>query len=369
MIIQLKKVENEDATEVGTLAKLKFKLIDMIAQPFQLILTHQTIEKLFSDADILQEKSQKPESEEGQVELFKQVTEKLQAVQFDPETTSQLREYFELLTLDANNLRSLSQLSEQKSILVISPSLSYERSNKEQRIFFANNNFYQFIETIKSILASIFTPQAIKERKEQNITSWNVALLAYKLPELQTCIEVTRNKEESVIKTYVGFPDIRKEVQKDTFKVSGLIPQITHRTIVQQKEVCIFNMEQNQVISKAYYQQSSPTQNVTDQDVLEAVRLTNKISKLHEQEILSTLFIKSKQGSLLLLDVNPYQEQKAQEEEKKESSIEEKRTIVQTIAQLVQALERDIILDSPRGQIDQKITTLHLLLDELDQLD
>jgi hypothetical protein len=214
-----------------------------------------------------------------------------------------IRESFELITLDTTDLQSLAHLATQKSVLGIIPSPSYDmQDNQGQRLFVSGDTFETFYEQIKVCVVSFFTPKAIQYRLQRNIVDWRLALIVFRLPNIHNCLTVTRSEQGSKVQSYVGLPDIRKAVEKDEFEVKGAIPQITDRKIREQKTVCVYALDQNQIVAKEYHTTSTSLQSAPDYDVMEVNRLAKKILQVWNGQKVHALFVKQKQGTLSLLD-------------------------------------------------------------------
>lgn len=339
LFIQLKQAKDVDITTVGVLAQKRALALESIPQAFTLILTSTLVDAILSSAGLLECKSRLPEDTTQRVALLQEVTTKLQQVKMTPQISESLREAFELITLDTGDLKSLAQLPLQRSILGIIPSPSYTAPAR-QRLFVSGDTFDAFFEQVKISISSFFTPEAIETRQKMQLRDWYVALLVFRLPNIYTCFEVRRSLEGSSVKSYQGLPDIRQAVEKDEYTIQGEIPAIVQRKIVQQKTVCVYALNQNQIVAKEYVSSSSSLQSAPDYDILEANRLTKKL--LQEKPV-HALYVKPKQGTLLLIDT--YEEQEVQVK-KVPHPRQEKLGITQELKDQFPELEKAIHADN-----------------------
>lgn len=340
----LKHAKDAPISLVGQYAKHRAQLLELVSQPFSLVLTSSLIQTICCAAGIDELSTRLPEEKDQQIKLFSQVTSALNSVRIEQSAMESLRESFELITLDTSNLKSLSQLPQQRSILGIIPSPDYDYP-LGQRMFISGDTFPAFYEQLKSCITNFFTPEAIEYRRQRSIKNWQLGLVTFRFPNVHTCFEVKRESEgSSIVRTYIGLPDIRNAVQKDVFEIRGEIPSIADRQVTQQETVCVYSTEHNQIIAKDFSSTSSSLQNATDNDVLEVNRLTKKL--LQEDTSVSALFIKQKQGSLLLLDVVRYS---IPPKHNASSKLQSSLSIVNNISREVESLYEQLREDNAQG--------------------
>lgn len=365
LFVQLKHAKDVGASTVGLTAKRRALSLDHIAQPFSLVLTNALISQIWEAAGLQEHLSRLPEGQAEQVALFTEVTQRLKAARPQAHIMETLRESFELITLDTTDLQSLAHLPNQQSVLGILPSPDYELADQQgQRLFISGDTFDAYLEQIRVCLGSFFTPQAITYRRNQNILTWNLGIITFRLPNIHTCLEVTRHALGSEVQSYHGLPDIRHHVQKDEFTVRGDIPEIQDREIKEQRDVCVYALQQNQIVAKEYNTTSTSLQSVPDYDVLEVSRLAKKLLLEWKVNKVYALFVKQKQGTVSLLDAYPVHEKI---KEKPTVSAQEQRLGVTSelrdhIPHLEQAI-RDDNHSGIREVIEKMKHMLHRLLE------
>jgi phosphoenolpyruvate synthase/pyruvate phosphate dikinase len=312
MFLPLKKVNEQDATLVGVKAKNLSLLESEIHMPFSLVITSEAykafltfnnlerkISDVFADATSPQEL----------VDCFAKTAQLIELASFPPDVVAQLRECFELTTIDTGNLNKTALGQEESAIVVLKRSTDYTDTDITcPGIIYTKESFSDFLRAVKQCYLSAFTPSSVSLRKKKNIASFQMGVVVSRMPTLQTCLEskITFHKNTMQIKSYVGFPDKSGIVPKDTFSLTIDFLRIIDATIVEQSMVAVFDKVANQVAHRSYAPGGS-AQTVPDQVILEIGRLTKKISSMLKTGDMQAEFIADKNNNVVCVDVSMLQ--------------------------------------------------------------
>lgn len=306
--VPLKKVVESEPRSVGLYAKQFAKLDGVVNIPFSLVITSRVFDT-FVEYNSLQDLiSRKPLTNGQRVSFFSEVSKAFSSARFPQRIVDELKECFELVTLDTSNLSSLTELASKSSILSIKRSTSYlDGDTVCPGIIYSKDDFIIFLELIKSCFASLFTPSSVAFRQENNISSFSTAILLSRLPDIHHCFESHYTSSSMQIKSYVGFLDISNVVEKDVFDVAVDFLKITNSNIVRQERVSVFNVEINRPQIKQYVSGSSASQSVPDTIILELGRLSKRIASLIDMTEFSLRAVsaKSSQPTIISLSLSP----------------------------------------------------------------
>jgi len=340
MFLPLKKANEQDETLVGVKAKNLSLLESEIPIPFSLVITSEAykafltfnnlerkITEVFADASSPQEL----------VDSFTKTAQLIELASFPPDIVAQLRECFELTTIDTGNLKTTGLGQEESAIMVLKRSTDYVDTDITcSGIIYTKESFSDFLRAVKQCYLSAFTPSSVSLRKKKNIESFQMGVVVSRMPALQTCLEskITFHKNTMQIKSYAGFPDKSSIVPKDTFSLTIDFLRIIDANIVEQTMVAVFDKVANQVAHRSYAPGGS-AQTVPDQIILEIGRLTKKISSTLKTGDMQAQFIADKNNNVVCVDVTLLQSTTLlKEQESTEEKIANKNELPVLIEQL-----------------------------------
>jgi len=301
----LKKLAELENKDVGVYAKEFSKLEGIIKTPFSLVLNYRVFNDFIVFNDLQDLVSESPKTDSERVDLFSRVVDAFKDAKFPQNILIDLKECFELVSLDTSNLSSLTDLAKEQSIISITRSVSYEDYDLVcPKTLFTKNNFFSFLDFIKSSFASLFCPSSIKFRQEQSIDSFTVGLVISRLPPFRFSFNSIFDKDKILIESYVGFIDLYDKVVKNKFVVNEDFLKIEEREIRRQETVSVFNLEDNKSFIKTYIPSGNTSQSVPDNTILEIARLTKRISSLIGKDSFKVLAVSDKnaQPNILSFD-------------------------------------------------------------------
>ncbi|MFW5865889.1 MAG: hypothetical protein ACOCU6_02225 [Nanoarchaeota archaeon] len=280
--IQLDKVLEKDHTQVGLKAIILSRIHESARIPFSLVLTsnifdsfieHNGLEDIvsrFTDAEF--------KRDDTKIALFEEIVVRWKSSSFPEHIKEELRECFELLSIDTSNLKSLSA-SSSSTIITLQRSVSYHDTDSiTDKLFFVKDDFDAFIDMIKTSMVGVFSPSSQKIRETQGIGRFYQAIILSTLPQLHSCFESFINPASSrmLVESYIGFFDQSRSVQRDSFILGVEFLKIVDTKIRSQNKVAIFDKEQNR-ISYQHYISTGSSQSAPEQIILECGRLSKKI--------------------------------------------------------------------------------------------
>lgn len=304
--LPLKSALQEDDFVVGVKATILSHLEKELNVPFSLVITSDVFFEFIS-YNALGERI-RPFLEgtlrkEEQVGAFAELAEVFEHADFPQQVTHQLRECYELVCLDTNNLNDLTK--SEHHVLSLRRSTSYEDADGVCRgRIVTKNNFESFLKRLKSVYLSAFCPSSIDYRQKKEIKEFSMAVVLTRLPLITTCLESEFDEEANniTVKTYTGFLDYTNTVERDVFTSSIDFLKINSRSVVKQKKVFVFDMDANMPTTKHYMTMSS-AQSASDPLILEVARLTKKVSHFLDKESFHMDFVADKHNNLYCLDV------------------------------------------------------------------
>ncbi|MFP4522931.1 MAG: PEP/pyruvate-binding domain-containing protein [Candidatus Woesearchaeota archaeon] len=304
--LPLKSALQEDDFVVGVKATILSHLEKDFNVPFSLVITSDVFFE-FVSYNALGERI-RPFLEgtlrkEEQVSAFAELASVFEHADFPQSVLQQLRECYELVCLDTDNLNDLTK--SERHILTLRRSTSYEDADGICRgRLITKNNFESFLKRLKSVYLSAFCPSSIDYRQKKEIKEFSMAVVLTRLPLVTTCLESDFDEEANTItiKSYTGFLDYTNTVQRDVFTTSIDFLKITSRSVVKQKKVVVFDMESNMAMPKHYMTMSS-AQSAPDPLLLEVARLTKKVSHFLDKDSFHMEFVADKHKNLYCIDV------------------------------------------------------------------
>jgi phosphoenolpyruvate synthase/pyruvate phosphate dikinase len=308
--LPLKSAIQEDDFTVGFKAAIISHLEKEFNIPFSIILTSDVFFEFISYntlGESIRNLIETPLDPQEQSRAFVKLSKDFESASFPSNILSSLREAFELLTLDANNIQQISSGQKEDGILSLRRSLNYEDQDEVfSGTLLTRTNFESFLKTIKSLYLSAFLPSSISHRNKKNIKDFSIAILVSNLPDIRTCIEVSFEEDENkmLVESYTGFLDFSNKIPRDKFEVAIDFLKITNRHIERQRQVSVFDMESNRTITKQYVNLNPSSQSIEEPKVIEIARLTKKIQHALQYERLKIYFVNDKHGNLYLLDVH-----------------------------------------------------------------
>jgi len=340
--VPLKTAKQEDDFTVGVKASILSHLEKEFTVPFSLVITSDAFFE-FITYNTLGEQVRNfieaPLPKIEQVKAFAQLSRDFEKATFPGAVLNQLRECFELLCLDANNLEDLSRASPAiKQILSLRRSTNYEDiDNLCPGIILTKNNFDWFIKSIKSVYLSAFAPSSIEFREKQKVKDFSLSVIVSRLPEMATCFEATLEEDKNLITvhSYVGFIDRTGLVPRDEFKLDFDFLRVIERNMQKQRIVAVFDMEANRPSTKQYMTMNAAN-SAEEPLILEISRLSKKIQQALQHERVKVEYVTDKHNNIYLLDLTIL----PKPEEKQETlvEVEEKPPVNEDILTLAHAL-------------------------------
>ncbi|MCF7799224.1 PEP/pyruvate-binding domain-containing protein [Candidatus Woesearchaeota archaeon] len=308
MFLPIKKALEEDASRVGLKAKLFAKLEEQLTLPFSLVLSSEVFDE-FLKHNNLQEQITKldkfADTPEKLVSGFTELATLFKQSSFPPKIITELKECFELAVLDTTDLQPTDKNEQQSAILILRRSTNYADTDITcPGTIFTKESFTDFLDAVKSCILSAFTPSSVVARRAEKISSFSVAVIVSRMPNLQTCFEssLSYHKNNIIVKSYLGFPDKSNIVPKDSFTLSVDFLRIVDAKVIEQNIVAVFDKVSNQILHRKYASAGS-AQTVPDQTILEIGRLTKKINAITDEQGLTAEFIAGETGTITCLDV------------------------------------------------------------------
>ncbi len=175
--IGLNKVGDTDIELVGHKAKIYSTLSEFMKVPFSLVITNEAFTE-FIKHNNLYELIQRAISQKDsllQAKSFIQLSDLFRRAVFPQRIVDQLKECFELVTLDTSNLKSLANLAQSHSVIVLRRSTNYEDGDTTcSGNTYTKDDFEGFMNMLKSTYLSLFTPSSISFRqKKRHNYIWN----------------------------------------------------------------------------------------------------------------------------------------------------------------------------------------------------
>ena len=281
VFIPLKKVAGLEAKDVGLYAKEFAKLDSVVNIPFTLVISSSVFDNFIIHNNLQELISKEPKSVSDQISFFSEVSNAFFKAKFPQNIVNELKECFELVTLDTSNLSSLTDLAKKHSIISIHRSTDYLDGDKIcSGTIYSKDDFILFLELLKSSYVSLFSPSSIKFRQERKIYSFKTSIVISRLPDTQNCFHSTYTPNKMQIQSYVGFLDYSNQVTKDVFEVGVDFLKIEASNINRQDTVSVFNLETNMPQVKNYVSGSSASQSAPDGAILEIGRLTKRVASV-----------------------------------------------------------------------------------------
>ncbi len=322
----LKKLSELDKSEVGLYAKEFAKLERAVNIPFSLVLNYRIFNDFIVHNGLQELVSENPSSDSERVDFFHRISEAFFSANFPSNVVADLKECFELVSLDTTNLSSLTDLAKEQSIISIYRGVDYEDNHSVcPKVLFTKNEFFSFLDFIKSSFISLFCPDSVKYRQEHNIDSFRVGLVISRLPPFQFSFKSTYQPDKIIVDSYLGFIDLTNSVIKNRFFLAKDFLKIEDRDIKRQETVSVFSLEENKPFVKTYISSSSSSQIVPDNVILEIGRLTKRVAESSAFEEFSLTAVSGKNAQPTVLFFEPkIEEQKIKEEQDEEQIVEEK---------------------------------------------
>lgn len=303
ILIPVKKGLEEPIELVGHKGLLFSHLEESMKLPFSLIISSKVFTEFLSKNGLLNHFSDIEKNihlNEEMVSLFQEATHRIMNGSFPSTIIDELREGFELASLDTNN-PTVKKLE----ILSLRRSTSYVDEDDHIHLAkYTKNEFDDFLRAIKTCFASLYSPSSISQRLKQGISSFNCAIIVSRIPHMETCFESELNYHTNTIKvnSYTGFLDQSKIVPKDSFILSSDFLKVVHTSILRQDIVSIFDVTTNSIRQQKFNVQGS-SQSATEQTILEIGRLTKKIgSQSSIGASIKAEFILDKKGNVICID-------------------------------------------------------------------
>lgn len=301
----LKKVVEQDTSLVGEYAKRFAKLDGVLSVPFTLVISSKVFEQFIVYNNLQNLISEKPISNSDRVSFFTRVSVAFSNARFPQSIVSELKECFELVTLDTTDLTSLTDLAKKTSILSLRRSTDYVDGDTIcSGLIHTKDDFIIFLELLKSSYVSLFSPSSVKFRQERGISSFTSAVLLSRLPPIQNCFHAKYSPKKIQVESYVGFLDYSNSVSKDVFDVSVDFLKIEASDIKRQEMVSVFNVETNTPQIKTYVSGSSASQSAPDTTILEIGRLAKRVASVIESDSFSLKATANKSSQPIVVEVN-----------------------------------------------------------------
>lgn len=306
--LPLKTANQEDDFTVGVKASILSHLGKEFTIPFSLVITSDAFFEFIS-YNTLGEQTRNlietPLPKLEQVRAFNKLSSDFEKASFPSSVLNSLRECYELLCLDANNLEDLSRNSPvNKKILSFRRSTNYDDGdNICSGTIISKDNFELFLKSIKSVYLSAFAPSSIEFREKNNIKEFSLAIIVTRLPEISTCLEVNLDEDKNsiIVNSYIGFIDMTGVIPKDEFKLEMDFLKITERNMKKQRIAVVFDMEANRPSTKQYMTMNS-SNSIEEPNVMEISRLSKKIQQALQHEKVEISFVMDKHKNIFLLD-------------------------------------------------------------------
>lgn len=273
--IPLKNCLQYEEDEVGKRAKWFSITEEDVNIPFSMVITFEAFDEFVKYNQLGPELEwfRNAQKIEDKIKSFERLSVAIRNAQFPEYVVESLSEVFELVSLDTEKLSNLSAKDGVKGLMNLTRSVNFdESSNSTPETYTTKETFKQFIETIKKVYLSTFTPGTLMGEDPK------VAVIVSRVPTTKTIVDVSCSVSDNFlyVKTYHGFPDDNNKVQKDEFKVALEFLKIESQKIVTQKNVVVFDFKENKYELTELTKESS-SQNLPDQTILEVCRLTKTI--------------------------------------------------------------------------------------------
>ncbi|MGE0793127.1 MAG: PEP/pyruvate-binding domain-containing protein [Candidatus Woesearchaeota archaeon] len=290
--IPLKKTLEFDKSIVGQRA-IDFSLIEgEVKIPFSMVITTDVFDEFVKHNQLKPELDcfRNAETINERIHSFERLIISFKNAQFPEHVLDSIRECFELVSLDTNNLNNLSMSYESKNLMTLIRSCNFDdETNILNPIFNTKETFKQFIEAIKKVYMSSFNPSSILSNEPK------IAIIVSRMPELIATIETEYfvSDENIFNQVYLGFPDTYNNVEKDVFVVGSSFLKVNKKSIEKQNRAIVFDSQANTYSIKEF-SESKTSQTTPDGIVLETSRLAKKISRLTNSSYVKAIFLNKK---------------------------------------------------------------------------
>ena len=289
MFVPLQDCGKEDVLQVGYRAKQLSLAATHAKVPFSLVLQSNLMNEFLvnNNLHVFIQQANNATTTDMQIRLFAQFQEELTKARFSEKLQNQLKECFELVCLDTE------KLGEQKKhcILCLQRSTDYEDNDYTTPNFvFSTEKFPTFLNAIKQLVASLFTPASIVDRLQKNVKLFTSGIIITRLPDFNATVEVDyEQRQKLAISSYVGFLDPGKVVHRDEFILGEDFLRINSAQVVDQQGASIFDLDASSVVYKEFPRGKG--QSVPNQIILEVGRLAKRIRESIQGSALKGVFV------------------------------------------------------------------------------
>ncbi|MGM5480279.1 MAG: hypothetical protein ACQESC_02355 [Nanobdellota archaeon] len=248
--------------------------------PFSIVLTNSFFDRFIRDNALGKKIPGLFDSKEdfgSQTKLFSDIVNEFKNSDFSPDLRKELKEVFELMTIHTSEF----QLDKEKisSLLLIQRSMSYPDTDSiTDTLTFIAEDFESFLQVVKKIFLSAFTPSSQQVRAKKDIGVFSVPIIISSIREFQGSVETTvkSSKQNIIAESYTGFYDLKRKISKDFFVIGKEFLKVKDTSIKSQHQVAVFSKANNE-IEYQHYLNTSSSQSVPEQIILESARLAKKI--------------------------------------------------------------------------------------------
>ena len=304
VFVSTEDVRSQQDSTVGLRAKQLSELSRELPRTFTLTLTSDVLKGFITENNLVEyvrpllSGASMDDSEIAQA--FITLAQRWKSADFSMAQREKLRECFELLYIDTDSL-SQETSSERSTVIQLQRSVDYvDVDRQSDKVYYTITDFELFLQKLKTLFLSAFTPSSVALRKQQGIATFSMGVVLTVLPEVYTCYEVTYPFNKYIlVESYLGFYDQEGKIAKDRFILSTEFLKIQEFDVKAQHNVVVYNKDTN-LTQLQHYVSTSSSQSATEQRILEVGRYAKKIAQVHNGSF-NAVFMSSKQGEPKLL--------------------------------------------------------------------
>lgn len=243
-------------------------------------------------------------SDESLETAYAKIKELFDNVEFSQQNQDELMESYETLAIDIDHFDIAKLVTTiDKPYLTIIGSPNYVDDSENNKNIFQNvKGKKALFKAIKQCWSSLYTPNALKYRKKEDITAEEkMAVIVQRMIEADVSAQTFSDKTNIIVKTFYGYQDYNEEFEKDISIFDKDTLTIKNMKVNNQEFFFMRDMRDNDLTKKAL-REKGDVQKLNDKDVEELARITKKVEGLIEKPV--KLFISITKNKPYLLFAN-----------------------------------------------------------------
>jgi len=254
------------------------------------------ISKILSEADY--------SNDESLEEAYAKIKELFSGYELSEKEENELLEAYETLAIDMDHIDIAKLVTTiDKPFLTVTGSPNYVDDSENNESIFQNvKGKTSLIKAIKNSWLSLYTPRALKYRKQNDIHGEEkTAVIVQRMIETEVSAQSYSDEEEIIVKTFLGFQDYHEEFDKDVTVFSKGTLTIKNTKINFQEHQYVRDIKDNNLVKKALKEEGEK-QKLNDKECEEIARITKRVEGFLEKPV--KVFISMTKGKIYLLFAN-----------------------------------------------------------------